>query len=1042
MSDFIDDEASEASSSEVESIDDDVVRGTRKKTKKAQKKSREVIDSSEEEDEDEEEAEEEMKDLINDEEEDDDDDDDDSEDDEGGTKRSHDDDEDVSSSLEEDDIDLIQENSGIRIEKKKKYKRIRTIGEDSEEEADEGRRIQNELFGTNDILDSDDDDANHQKSKPSNQDLDLAVDDDEESDSDDNFIVDDNDQPIVRKTKKKGARYTDSAMQQAQEIFGVDFDFEDAEEDDGYEDEEGYEEDYDEDDEGAAARVKKKRSGRKTIYDVYEPSELERSHMTTFDQQVRAKDEPERFQLRSVPVTEADDEELEAEADWIIHSAFDQPTISRQMIGDGEMTHDPIAGKKSAVVKPEIKFALNCIRNEKLEVPFISAYKREYVPSISNNFDDTKDLWTIFKYDEQWCKLQAGKKSIYNLYNDMRNYIAQRNEDPEGPSIRKITNEDLDRVQNVKNFYDLEDCRIHFKLYYSSLVPEMKLHSLEEKIKQKQLSRNEAAKAKEKVVAEDEEGAGEENEEQDALNEDKPEEEPEETEEEKLYKRLSKFKISSSRDTYQRCRLNRIGDLVSKFGLSPEQFGENLRDDYQRNVVGQHYTRPLEEAQKHIVSNSRFQTKEAVLKAANYMYSREISSDPLVRKTVREFYFKNAVINVKPTNLGMKEIDENHPCYAFKFLKNKPVTRLMSEQFLHIVNAEKDKLLEVYFSIEPVDSTLPGDSRKQLSPYHEGLKALYYSDFSSIVTKEWNEQREEAIRAAMSKQLLPNFEKQLREKLIKEAQDKIIQTSCEKLHNWLNVAPYVPLQNFDDYEDFKIENGTRICGFTFAPEGDAPCFAAIIDADGELLDHVRLPNLNIRKRPDRMNAVERENHQKDRVKFKQFMMNKRPHVVALAAETIQTKYICQDLATILDELHTNDGLPLIPIEIVDNELSNVYMNLKKAAEEFPEFPPLLLQAISNARKLNDPLSEYAKLCGPDDDILCIRFNTLQDDLPKEEFLDCLYQIFVTRTNGVGVDINRAIAHPHTINLVQFIAGLGPRKATHLIRSIKRSSTKG
>lgn len=512
----------------------------------------------------------------------------------------------------------------------------------------------------------------------------------------------------------------------------------------------------------------------------------------------------------------------------------------------------------------------------------------------------------------------------------------------------------------------------------------------------------------------------------------------EETEEEKLYRRLSKFKISNNRDTYQKCRQDYIGGLVQKFGLTPEQFGENLRDDYQRNNVSQHHKRPMDEAQNHLKPGIRFINAAQILEAATYMFSREISCDPLVRQTVRKYYFENAVINVRPTTLGMKEIDENHPCYAFKFLKNKPVNRLMGEQFLHIANGEKDKLLEVHFSIEPVDSIDP--RRTLMSPYYESLKALYYSDFSSIVTKEWNDQREEAVKRAMNKYLLPSFEKQLRDKLVKEAQDKIIKTSCEKLHKWLNVAPYAPALEFDDYEDFELRNGTRICGFTFAPEGDAPCFAAIIDNEGELLDHVRLPYLNMRKRPDRMNAVEKENHAKDRVKFKQFMMNKKPHAIALAAETIQTKYICQDLAQILDELREHDGLPMISIEIIDNEMSNIYMNLKRATDEFPEFPPLLLQAISNARKLSDPLSEYAKLCTQDDDILCIRFHSLQDDLRREDFLAGLYQRFVTRTNAVGVDLNRAVAHPHTADLVQFIAGLGPRKGSHLIRSIKKSST--
>ena len=47
---------------------------------------------------------------------------------------------------------------------------------------------------------------------------------------------------------------------------------------------------YEEDEEGlkptAEGKPQKKKSQRKTIYDVYEPSELERGHFTDYDEQV------------------------------------------------------------------------------------------------------------------------------------------------------------------------------------------------------------------------------------------------------------------------------------------------------------------------------------------------------------------------------------------------------------------------------------------------------------------------------------------------------------------------------------------------------------------------------------------------------------------------------------------------------------------------------------------------------------------------------------------------------------------------------------
>lgn len=48
-------------------------------------------------------------------------------------------------------------------------------------------------------------------------------------------------------------------------------------------------------------------------------------------------------------------------------------------------------------------------------------------------------------------------------------------------------------------------------------------------------------------------------------------------------------------------------------------------------------------------------------------------------------------------------------------------------------------------------------------------------------------------------------------------------------------------------------------------------------------------------------------------------------------------------------------------------------------------------------------------------------------------MTALYLELVNRTNEVGVDINRAISHPHTANLVPFICGLGPRKGMALLK---------
>lgn len=86
------------------------------------------------------------------------------------------------------------------------------------------------------------------------------------------------------------------ALQEAQEIFGGDFDFADFDAS-AYDQGEEEEEDQDEESWDRPKKQTKRRLGRKSIFEIYEPSELESSHMTDQDNEIRSTDMPERFQV-------------------------------------------------------------------------------------------------------------------------------------------------------------------------------------------------------------------------------------------------------------------------------------------------------------------------------------------------------------------------------------------------------------------------------------------------------------------------------------------------------------------------------------------------------------------------------------------------------------------------------------------------------------------------------------------------------------------------------------------------------------------------
>jgi transcription elongation factor SPT6 len=74
-------------------------------------------------------------------------------------------------------------------------------------------------------------------------------------------------------------------------------------------------------------------------------------------------------------------------------------------------------GGGGSSVREQIKVALDFIRQQFLEVPFIAFYRKEYVPSLKID-----DLWRVYEFDEQWCKLEGRKKNLKELMNRMQTY--------------------------------------------------------------------------------------------------------------------------------------------------------------------------------------------------------------------------------------------------------------------------------------------------------------------------------------------------------------------------------------------------------------------------------------------------------------------------------------------------------------------------------------------------------------------------------------------------------------------------------------------
>lgn len=725
--------------------------------------------------------------------------------------------------LDDDDYDLIQENIGVNVRRKKPKRRLIVDSEDEGESGEDERVEKGRMKIAQEIFEADEDDesvagsalpAKRSASQRQEETAEQESDIDEEEDDDDmsHFIVNELGEPLQKKRVRP--IHKDAALQEAQDIFGVDFDFdeiegfgeegeegeEEAEEEEAEEEEEDEEEDAysDDSEEGAARRARRKakkarqrQAGAASMYEVFDPSELERGYHTERDQDIRLTDQPERFQLRSLPVRQCERAETEEETEWIFRQGFLKMPISQQELpGDsGASARAQAQQRRSPHVRTKIREALHFMRNHSLEVPFIAFYRKEYVePELK-----IEDLWKIFKMDETWCQLRSSKENIVRLIERMRDHLEEKRADidVQFAQIRnKVEAAVLARRERASRVEENE--RI---LHRKRLREELRMSAAEDGVKQEKVEEEEDEELQDLeagivgLVSEAEfpllqkQLAAVERDRSAMLRDQRPltsddlvrarmadtleevrdvyanfllyygsevermkrkmkpkkntgvdgeGEDGEEDEEEEG----GGFKRATRQNAYSRGLQAGLGPLTRMFGLTPEQLAENLRDQYQRHDVEQHHEMPLEAAAHFL--RTQIPTAEYAMRAARQMVAAQIAAEPSIRQIVRKAVREQAKISVKCTKKGRKEIDENHTVWPFRYLKNKPITELTGPMFLQLDIAAKDGLLTYELHMDPKVSK---NSNLTATNYFDEVKQYYHRDEFSSLVQTWNAQR-------------------------------------------------------------------------------------------------------------------------------------------------------------------------------------------------------------------------------------------------------------------------------------------------------------
>lgn len=464
---------------------------------------------------------------------------------------------------------------------------------------------------------------------------------------------------------------------------------------------------------------------------------------------------------------------------------------------------------------------------------------------------------------------------------------------------------------------------------------------------------------------------------------------------------------------FERIRNSDLYNLVQAFGITAEQLGESIEADQRLYFAEDPAERPEQLAEKYCEPNpdtgaAVYSDATQALEAAQGMLAEEIFYNPKVRKSIRKEFWSNAKIDIILTDKGSKKIDEGSPYYDFKYAINRSFDelRLRPELYLRMLLAESEGLVDVRVSYPNYKTTL----------FEKILTRYFASDNVSDTATAWNEGRRAIFKAA-SRKFVPLICRNIREDLKADCTKSLFYAVRKEFGERLDQSPYKP----SGYVAGTTARVLAISGGMSDFPKDA-VVAVLLDEDGNVVEHLKLSEP---RQPEFKAAIV------DIVK------RKSPDVIGVSGFTVNSTKVYDTLTEIVrdEELTPGGDAGTVPIEVVwvEDEVARLYQNSERAEAEFAEQAPLGRYCVALARYLQSPLLEYAAL---GEEISSIQIHPDQYLLPSDRFKEAIESVFVDYTNLVGVEINEVVRSSYIANLLPFVAGLGPRKASGLLQGIQ------
>ena len=496
-------------------------------------------------------------------------------------------------------------------------------------------------------------------------------------------------------------------------------------------------------------------------------------------------------------------------------------------------------------------------------------------------------------------------------------------------------------------------------------------------------------------------------------------------------------RVVSRKQMLSDARRGRLDEFALQAGLTPAQLVDNIKAGKRVHIPKKLTMKPQDLAFEFVSGD--YSEEFRVLHTVCMLMKGELAGTAGFRAFIRREYRALMRVITTPTERGKQVLDVFHPAYRVKHLGHgKALETFDGELWAEVVKAEADGLIKVELKLPWADVK---DDRilAKLKPY-------YLTDEGGDETEgDWNNFRTEVLRHALA-ETYDALGTETRKVLMYRAEEGILSECRMKYASMLMQAPFT-----------KAEEPGPVRVFALVADPSTAKFGqvalAVLDGEGEVLDTALFMAL-IKGDKEVFQQVDDERHKAEKRNLQQLILVQKPDVLVIGANCLhamQLRKILMTSARLMSEGFVEsevdwpvDQSTLLqrqpPVIMGDLQVAKLYADSHRGRKAFPDFNPLLRQAVSLGRWLQSPLAETLGLWTDPNEILTsrLRLHRLQKLIPEKQLLLSLEEEAIKASCDQGADLNRLFDHPHLRPVLSFIAGLGPVKAHGIFERMLRS----